>query len=189
MLYKMQEAEADSDSDSESSSRSQHGRHGLSSRNGSSSYYRDSYSHSQRDINRDEQSQNRPKSGRTRMSIVSNQYVELAPVEAGTEFADFAGFDPHRPTVRRFFGAVDVPTWEQQQQQQQQQGVGQGQGQQDGGDGDQEDWENADVNVSAGGNTLANGHANGFSKERERSVGEDGSDEEMDAVAPSESNE
>jgi hypothetical protein len=185
MLYKMQEAEADSDSDSESSSRSRHGRHGPFSRTDSSSHYRDSHSYS--NSHRDEQSQSRPKSGRTRMSIVSNQYVELAPVEAGTEFADFAGFDPHRPTVRRFFGAVDVPTWEEQQQQQQ--GIEQGQRQPDGGDRDQEDWENADVSVSASGNMLANCHANGYSKERERSVGEEGSDDEMDAVAPSESNE
>jgi hypothetical protein len=90
MLYKMQEAEADSDSDDDSDlsahSRSRRGR-GHVTRRASA------------------------RSGKKRMSILTNQYVELPPDE---EYTDFAGFDPHRPTIRRFFGAVDVPVWEDQ---------------------------------------------------------------------------
>jgi hypothetical protein len=90
MLYKMQEAEVDSDSDDDSDlsvySRSRRGRGHVTRRAPA-------------------------RSGKKRMSILTNQYVELPPDE---EYTDFAGFDPHRPTIRRFFGAVDVPTWEDQ---------------------------------------------------------------------------
>jgi hypothetical protein len=90
MLYKMQEAEASSDSDEDSdisaNSRSRRSR-GHITRRGTA------------------------RSSKKRMSILTNQYVELPPDE---EYTDFAGFDPHRPSIRRFFGAADVSPWVEQ---------------------------------------------------------------------------
>jgi histone deacetylase 1/2 len=126
LLYKMQDSSSDSDGDSDLSaaSRSRRSRGHISRRPPPVA-----------------------KSGKKRMSILTNQYVELPPDE---EYTDFAGFDPHRPSIRRFFGAVDVPTWDERER-----------------EGEREKVEKDEEVASTG--VL------------DRSVAEDGSDEEMDA--------
>jgi hypothetical protein len=103
LVYNIQEAEAESDSDNDSDHH-RHSRHSSRRAGGLSN-----------GLNHLTGPASRGLPTRKRMSILSNTYVEVPVEENAGEFADFAGFDPHRPIVRRFFDSVNVPAWDEQE--------------------------------------------------------------------------